>query len=170
MIRKYFKKDFNQVLSVINDGAAAYKGIIPESCWHDPYMPENYLKKEIEKGVKFHVFEKNNLIIGVMGIQYFRDVTLIRHAYVMGKYQNQGVGTKLLKYLLRKTKKPILIGTWAKTLWSIKFYEKHNFRLLPGTIKDKLLLKYWEINQTHRLASVVLGDKKWYDKNKIAEV
>ena len=164
MIHKYKKAYFGQVLSVINDGARAYKGIIPKTCWHEPYMSGRDLKKELGRGVKFYVFENHNKCKGVMGIQFFDNVTLIRHAYVKKEFQKKGIGTKLLKYLLKKTHKPILIGTWADTPWSIRFYEKHNFKIIPDKIKNKLLGKYWKISNDHRSASIVLANEQWYDQ------
>ena len=36
-----------------------------------------------------------------MGIQYVKDVTLIRHAYVLTKHQRRGIGRKLLNQALQ---------------------------------------------------------------------
>ena len=30
--------DFDDMLAVINDGAEAYRGIIPADRWHDPFI------------------------------------------------------------------------------------------------------------------------------------
>jgi hypothetical protein len=75
-------RDFEQILSIINDGAQAYTGIIPADCWTDPYMSEKALAHEINEGVVFWGFEQASTLVGVMGIQEVQDVTLIRHAYV----------------------------------------------------------------------------------------
>jgi len=37
--------DFNMIYEIINDGANAYKGIIPADRWHEPYMPKEELQK-----------------------------------------------------------------------------------------------------------------------------
>lgn len=95
------------------------------------YMYKDELKHEIEAGVKFWGYEENGELIGVMGIQDVKDVTLIRHAYVCTFKQNLGIGEKLLFHLLRQTYKPVLIGTWADATWAIRFYEKHGFILRP---------------------------------------
>lgn len=34
MIRKLTDSDFEVILEIINDGAQAYKGVIPVDCWH----------------------------------------------------------------------------------------------------------------------------------------
>jgi hypothetical protein len=40
MIRKCSEDDFQATLAIINDGAEAYRGIIPDDRWTDPYMSE----------------------------------------------------------------------------------------------------------------------------------
>ena len=37
------KNDSFKILYVINDAAIKYKGIIPDNCWHEPYMSEQEL-------------------------------------------------------------------------------------------------------------------------------
>ena len=41
------------VLKILNAAAEAYRGAIPEDCWHEPYMPLDELEREIAAGVKF---------------------------------------------------------------------------------------------------------------------
>ncbi len=53
MISKSEQKDFNDIYEIINDGASAYRGIIPADRWHEPYMTEEELKKQIDEGVLF---------------------------------------------------------------------------------------------------------------------
>ena len=43
MITEYTKKDLLHILNVINDAALKYKGVIPDSCWKEPYMPKQEL-------------------------------------------------------------------------------------------------------------------------------
>jgi N-acetylglutamate synthase-like GNAT family acetyltransferase len=161
MIRECDEKDFESILGIINDAAMKYKGVIPAECWREPYMSEEALKKDIESGVQFYGYEEVNVLIGVMGIQYFPDVTLIRDAYVRGSAQGKGIGGTLLRYLISKTDKPVLIGTWRDTEWSVKFYEKHGFKVLGKSEADALLKKYWVASKTHFDNSVVLADGKY---------
>ncbi|MBI5198465.1 MAG: GNAT family N-acetyltransferase [Nitrospirae bacterium] len=163
MIRLCDKSEFDVILSVINDAAQAYKGIIPIDCWKEPYMSEVELRYEIESGVVFWGCEEGRELIGVMGIQDVQDITLIRHSYVQRKRQNQGIGGKLLSYLCKQTDRPILIGTWADAVWAVKFYEKHGYRLVSPDEKDRLLKKYWSIPERQIETSVVLTDQKWFD-------
>ena len=99
MIIKCEQEDFKEIYDIINDAAIAYKGVIPADRWHEPYMTEHELKKQIDDGVQFWGYTEDNQIAGVMGIQFKSDVTLIRHAYVRSENRNKGIGGKLLKHL-----------------------------------------------------------------------
>jgi N-acetylglutamate synthase-like GNAT family acetyltransferase len=149
--------DFNSILDIINDAASAYKGIIPEDRWHEPYMSKEELQTQIEEGVRFWCYHDHDNIIGVMGIQEKSDVTLIRHAYVRTTARNKGVGGELLRHLSTLTRKPILIGTWANATWAINFYKKHGFGLVSHDEKEQLLRKYWTIPLRQVETSVVLA-------------
>jgi GNAT superfamily N-acetyltransferase len=112
MIRRCDHRDFDLVWAIINDGAQAYKGIIPTDRWTEPYMSRAHLQHELDEGVIFWGYEKDGTLTGVMGIQPVQDVTLIRHAYVRTGSQKHGIGAHLLAHLLEMAKTPILIGTW----------------------------------------------------------
>lgn len=159
------KNDFKDIFEIINDGALAYKGIIPADRWHEPYMSEQELQTQIDDGVRFWCYHENDNIIGVMGIQDKSDVTLIRHAYVRTVARNKGIGTKLLTYLTSLTKKPILIGTWADATWAISFYKKYGFQLVSFEDKERLLKKYWTIPTRQIETSVVLASANWKSSN-----
>ena len=158
--------DFEAIHAVINDAAEAYRDVIPSDCWKQPYMTKEELHHEIDAGVAFWGYEEDAQLVGVMGIQRFRDVALIRHAYVATSKRNRGVGSFLLQHLQQRATRPILVGTWAAASWAIRFYEKHGFRLVRPEEKDELLRKYWSISPRQIETSVVLADKKWIAANK----
>jgi N-acetylglutamate synthase-like GNAT family acetyltransferase len=161
MIRPCTDKDFDAICTVINDGAEAYKGVIPTDCWHEPYMPATELQEAIGQGVRFSGYEHDGLLVGVMGIQPVQDVTLIRHAYVRTSHRRHGIGGQLLRHLLTQTDRPVLIGTWASSDWAIRFYQKHGFQLVTPAEKDRLLRKYWRIPDRQIETSVVLADRRY---------
>jgi N-acetylglutamate synthase-like GNAT family acetyltransferase len=161
MISRCEEKDFNEIYEIINDAASAYRGIIPADRWHEPYMTKDELKRQMDDGVQFWCYTEDDKIIGIMGIQLKKDVTLIRHAYVRTTERKKGVGTKLLEHLCTLSTTPVLIGTWADAKWAIEFYQKHGFRLLPEPEKNYLLSKYWIIPQRQIETSVVLASSDW---------
>ena len=164
MIRKCEQEDFSEIYKIINDAATAYREIIPADRWHDPYMTEEELKKQIAEGVQFWSYTEEGQIAGVMGIQFKDDVSLIRHAYVRTTKRNKGIGSKLLEHLYAIAATPVLIGTWADAKWAIDFYKKHGFRLLPEEEKNNLLHKYWTIPIRQIETSVVLASPDWESK------
>lgn len=161
MIQKLSPSDFDAILNVINEAALAYKGAIPMDRWKEPYMPVEELRKETEDGVGFYGWKENGSLVGVMGIQRVKDVTLVRHAYVLPSRQKEGIGEKLLKHLLSLTRThDVLVGTWDAAWWAARFYEKHGFRLVSKEEKNSLLREYWNIPERQVETSVVLRLKK----------
>jgi GNAT superfamily N-acetyltransferase len=157
MIRSLVSSDFDAILKVINDAAQAYKGVIPNDRWKEPYMSAKELKGEIEAGIRFFGWVEGEYLLGVTGIQAIKDTTLIRHAYVLPGCQGRGIGTRLLEYLTSLAETPeILVGTWADATWAIRFYEKHGFELVSPGEKDRLLRTYWNIPERQIETSVVL--------------
>jgi GNAT superfamily N-acetyltransferase len=157
MINEYTKKDISKILHVINDASIIYKGIIPDNCWHEPYMSKQELIDEFGDGVRMFGYHYNNKLIGVIGIQEVKDVVLIRHAYTLTSYQCKGTGSVLLEYLLKKNQNTrLLVGTWKKATWAIRFYEKFGFILHSKDQSTLLLEKYWKIPPSQIKNSVVL--------------
>ena len=98
MITEYSRKSLSNILSVVNNAALIYKGVIPDDCWHEPYMLEQELANEFDSGVRMFGYASNNTLVGVMGIQELGEVTLIRHAYTLTNHQGIGIGKSLLEY------------------------------------------------------------------------
>jgi GNAT superfamily N-acetyltransferase len=146
------------ILTIINSAAEAYRGVIPDDCWHEPYMTAKDIEREIAAGVVFWGYEADGELIGVMGIQPVRDVDLIRHAYVLPGSQGRGIGSRLLAHLRAMTSRPILIGTWADAEWAIRFYQRHGFELVPAPQKASVLKSYWTISERQVETSVVLAN------------
>jgi hypothetical protein len=140
MIRRCEESDFERIWQIINDGAQAYKGVIPQDRWREPYMSRDELRHEICEGVGFWGFEQDGELDGVMGIQSVNDVTLT--------------------HLRKLASSPVLIGTWADASWAIRFYEKHGFQLVGPEEKNRLLKTYWTVPESQIARSVVLVDRK----------
>ena len=98
MIRQSLPADFHAIYTIINNAAVAYKSVIPDDRWHDPYMTRTELQEEMDSGVKFSCYYEDNEVLGVMGLQDKNDVLLIRHAYVLT------TSTTAIPAILSKTK------------------------------------------------------------------
>lgn len=155
MIRSCEFGDTGAVHRIINEAARAYEGVIPADCYHQPYMSLEELKREMKR-MTFYGWEEEGRLVGLMGFEPLKDVSLIRHAYVLPERQKRGIGHNLLKHIVGLvTTAELLVGTWADAYWAIDFYKKRGFTLQPG--KDELLKKYWDIPRRQIDTSVVLG-------------
>ncbi|MBT3552511.1 MAG: GNAT family N-acetyltransferase [Rhodospirillaceae bacterium] len=165
MIRDCGEADFGAIYAIINDAAIAYKGVIPADRWHDPYMPEGELAAEITAGVEFRGAVASDQLAGVMGLQNMdanpgwdgRPVSLIRHAYVLTRFQRRGLGGEILRNIMALSERPLLVGTWAAASWAVDFYVRHGFRQVEAGEKDRLLQTYWNIPARQVETSVVLA-------------
>jgi GNAT superfamily N-acetyltransferase len=162
MIRRCEPADGEAIYEVINDGAAAYRGVIAPDCWHEPYMSRDALTHEIASGVVFSGFYDGGQLAAVMGLQFVGDVALVRHAYTRTASQRRGLGAQLLSHVRNQTDRPMLIGTWTAASWAIRFYERHGFRLVPREDTPALLQRYWTIPDRQIDESVVLADEQWF--------
>ena len=156
MIRRCSKDEQPAILAIVNAAAEAYRGVIPDDCWHEPYMPAEELDEEIAAGVEFWGYEDGGEMVGVMGIQPVRDVELIRHAYVVPGGQRRGVGSALIEHLMTQSRRQMLVGTWAAAEWAIDFYRRHGFERVSSERGAALLKAYWSISERQVETSVVL--------------
>jgi GNAT superfamily N-acetyltransferase len=148
------------MLAIINAAAERYRGIIPADCWREPYMSAQQLGGEIDAGVVFWGDPvADGPLVGVMGVQQVKDVTLIRHAYVHPAAQGRGIGRILLRHLESLTDQRILIGTWADASWAIRFYQGQGYTLVARQETPALLRDYWQISPRQLETSVVLAKK-----------
>ncbi|MEP0913092.1 GNAT family N-acetyltransferase [Leptolyngbya sp. GB1-A1] len=139
----------------------AYKDTIPPQLYREPWMSEQYFEEEISRGVQFLGFEENQSLVGVMGVQDVKDVTLIRHSYVRTSQRGKGIGGALLNHHIAHSSRPILVGCLKAMTWAISFYQKHGFTLVSDAQRDELRARYWNLSSEHVKNSVVLADRKW---------
>ena len=162
-IRRCDPADTNDMLAIINAAAEAYRGVIPSDRWHEPYMPANELAAEMADGVTFSGYEAEGRLAGVMGVQRRCNVDLVRHAYVIPRWQGHGIGARLLRHLCSNAERPILIGTWAAADWAIRFYERHGFARVSESDIAPLLRTYWNVPERQIATSVVLASPPLVD-------
>ena len=127
LIRRCNDTDFDAIHVIINDAAQVYEGVIPVDRWKEPYMSKDELAREIRDGVVFWGYLEDEQLLGVMGIQDVKDVSLIGHRIRRTAKRNQGIGERLLLHLQSRAARPLLVGTWADAVWAIRFYEKRAF-------------------------------------------
>ena len=94
---------------------------------------------------------------GVIPADCWHEPYMIRHAYVRPDRQGRGVGGDLLRHLEAMSRRPILIGTWADAAWAIRFYESHDYVLVPSSEAARLLRLHWTVSPRQVETSVVLA-------------
>lgn len=162
MIRQCNAAELEDIRTVVNDAAKAYRGVIAADCWKDPYMSAEELRREMDDAVLFWGFFEGGRLLAVMGLQHVGDVALIRHAYTRTANQGSGTGTALLAHLQGQTDRPMLVGTWKEATWAVRFYQGRGFRLVIAPHKDRLLRRYWTVPERQIEESVVLADARWF--------
>ena len=157
MIRRCRDDERPAIFAIVNAAAEVYRDVIPEDRWHEPYMPMDELAAEIAAGVEFWGWEEDDELLGIMGIQPVRDVSLIRHAYVAPAAQGRGIGGALLAELEARGDRQLLVGTWAAASWAIGFYRGRGFVDVGPERTAELLREYWSIPERQIETSVVLA-------------
>jgi hypothetical protein len=68
MIRNLSSEDMHTTYAVINEASRAYRGIIPDDCYHEPYMPKEELYREMKSmtfvGWDEQLTSTNRLLVG----------------------------------------------------------------------------------------------------------
>ena len=160
-------EDRDEIFTVIDDASRRYKNAIPPDCYHEPYMPASELEQEMKR-MFFYGLRRDLKLLGVMAREKVKDVTLIRHAYVLNAEQGRGVASRLLALIEKQADTDwLLVGTWKAAEWAVRFYQKHGFHLMEN--KDELLKEYWDISDRQIETSVVLGKRMKKAKETTAE-
>lgn len=98
----------------------------------------------------FYVAKIQNEVVGIIGISKINDnLNEIVNIAVKLEYQNKGVGKKLIKHVIQKSKKDnireIEIGTGNSSLGQLSLYQKIDFRM------KKIEVNYFSQNYTQKI-------------------
>ena len=106
--------DRDAALIVINTAARWYREFLSLEEFHDPEMTAAQWEAEAQRVSWYGAFMDRTLV-GVMALEYVRDVALLRHGYVLPEYQRQGVGSLLMQHLERQIQgvHRVVVGTYA---------------------------------------------------------
>ena len=155
MIRECAASDFEQIWQIINDGAQAYKGIIPADRWTEPYMSREKLRHEIDDGVEFQGYEEHGGSPGSWACsspgRHPHSACVRAHQQPSARYRR---GAALAS--AGEDRSSRADRQWADAVWAIRFYEKHGYRVVDPAEKDRLLRKYWNVPDRQVETSVVL--------------
>ena len=78
-----------------------------------------------------YIYKENNNIKGFIHTQNGLDIIDLLNIIVKPEYQNQGIGSILLKYIIdNKQDKKIMLEVRSKNINAIKLYQKYDFKII----------------------------------------
>lgn len=78
-----------------------------------------------------YIYKENNINKGFIHIQTGLDIIDLLNIIVKPEYQNQGIGSILLKYIIdNKQDKKIMLEVRSKNISAIKLYQKYDFKII----------------------------------------
>jgi len=145
LIRKCGQDDELVILRIINESAKAYRGVIPEDRYHEPYMSLEELQSEMSEMI-FFGYQEDDELLAVAGYQPVRDVSLVRHIYVLPEHQRRGIGGNFFE-ALAKLKHAWDLWKADPYLVTTERFEEEAKRQLGGTfheIKPHIRIINWQ--------------------------
>ena len=77
------------------------------------------------------IYKENNNIKGFIHTQNGLDIIDLLNIIVKPEYQNQGIGSILLKYIIdNKQDKKLMLEVRSKNINAIKLYQKYDFKII----------------------------------------
>lgn len=78
-----------------------------------------------------YLYKENNINKGFIHIQNGLDIIDVLNIIVKPEFQNQGIGSILLKYIIdNKQDKKIMLEVRSKNINAIKLYQKYDFKII----------------------------------------
>lgn len=78
-----------------------------------------------------YIYKENNINKGFIHIQNGLDIIDLLNIIVKPEYQNKGIGSVLLKYIIdNKQDKKIMLEVRSKNINAIKLYQKYDFKII----------------------------------------
>ena len=98
-------------------------------------LTPNFLKlfhiENLNPNETIYIYKENNINKGFIHIQNGLDIIDLLNIIVKPKYQNQGIGSVLLKYIIdNKQDKKIMLEVRSKNINAIKLYQKYDFKII----------------------------------------
>ena len=157
-IRPLAPEDRDAAISLVNLAARWYREFLPPAELHDPEMTPELWDAEARRMTWFGAIAGERLV-GVMGLEYVRDVALLRHAYVEPEWQRRGIATQLRRHLELQVRgvHRILVGTYVSNHKARHLLESAGYRLVPDSAA--VLRQYYSIPED-RLRSSLVYEKR----------
>ncbi len=120
MIRKYEKKDIDEIVNLENK-------VLGETLGAEMFSKSLYLSM-----AHYYVYEENKKILGYVSTSFDGDVIEILNLCVDNDYQSKGIGSKLFGYALidlyKKGAKSAILEVRETNYGAIRFYDRFGFK------------------------------------------
>lgn len=97
----------------------------------NPNFSKLFYIENLNPNETIYIYKENNINKGFIHIQNGLDIIDLLNIIVKPKYQNQGIGSVLLKYIIdNKQDKKIMLEVRSKNINAIKLYQKYDFKII----------------------------------------
>lgn len=122
MIKEFKIENLEEVMEIWLQNNINAHDFIEKEYWINNFD----LVKKLLPDTKVYIFQEDNIIKGFIGV--------IEDGYIAGlfvkeKYQREGIGEKLIKYIKPKYNQ-LKLDVYSKNKNAIKFYLKNNFKIV----------------------------------------
>jgi ribosomal protein S18 acetylase RimI-like enzyme len=121
MIKKLEESKIDNIMKIWLETNISAHDFISKDYWKQNY---DFVKKVLPEANIF-VYEEDGEIKGFIGIL---EESYIAGLFILNKYQNEGIGSKLLEKC-KEDYSILSLDVYAKNLKAIKFYKKHGFKI-----------------------------------------
>ena len=103
-----------------------------------PYAPSPHTVAETLDWVAQHLIPdgrvtvtvKEEKLVAVLAVLEDKSNAWIDQLYVLPGYENQGLGSRLLRFAHESLKRPVRLFTFQQNTGSRRFYERHGYRVV----------------------------------------
>ena len=126
-IRKFEKKDTEQVMRIWLDGNIETHGFVPEAYWmsHFPLVQEQLLQADL------YVYEQSGTIQGFVGMTG----DFLAGIFVDKKYRSAGIGKSLLEHI-KKIYPAFSLNVYQKNQRAVNFYQREGLLISAEGIDE----------------------------------
>lgn len=97
----------------------------------NPNFSKLFHIEKLNPNETIYIYKENNINKGFIHIQNGLDIIDLLNIIVKPEFQNQGIGSILLKYIIdNKQDKKIMLEVKSKNINAIKLYQKYDFKII----------------------------------------
>ncbi|SDL06281.1 N-acetyltransferase [Natronincola ferrireducens] len=129
MIKELDNSKIDSIMKIWLEANISAHDFIPADYWKSNY---EYVKNALPDATVL-VYEEGNEIKGFIGII---EESYIAGLFVSSKYQNEGIGSKLLERC-KQEYSVLSLDVYARNIKALNFYKKHRFKIKEEKENDE---------------------------------